>query len=126
MSDHHDNLPSFCHPVSVKLLLAVFFALIGLTILTVVVSSMGPGAGMPHDFMFPVAMGIATLKAFLVCAFFMHMWWEKGINIFVFFSSLFFVCLFIGITLIDTSANKNSIDQFPREAEVETVAAPVE
>jgi cytochrome c oxidase subunit 4 len=115
MSDHHDNLPSFCHPVSVKLLLAVFVSLIGLTILTVVVSSLGPAAGMPHDFMFPAAMFIATLKALLVCAFFMHMWWEKGINIFAFLSSLFFVCLFIGITWIDTSANQNAIDQFPRE-----------
>lgn len=123
MSAHHDNLPSFCHPVSIKLLLAVFGALIVLTILTVVVSAQAPAAGMPRDFMFPIAMVFATVKAFLVCAFFMHMWWDKGINIFAFLSSLFFVSLFIGFTLMDTSAYQNSIDSFPRPAEVAPVAA---
>ncbi len=123
MSDHHDNLPTFCHPVSVKLLLGVFGALIGLTILTVLVSAQAPGAGMPHDFMFPAAMLIATLKAFLVCAFFMHMWWEKGINVFAFLSSLFFLSLFIGITLMDTTAYQNTIDMFPRDAEAVVIPA---
>lgn len=124
MSDHHDNLPNFCHPVSVKLLLVVFIALICLTILTVVTSAFGPGAGMPHDFMFPVAMLIATVKGFLVCAFFMHMWWDKGINIFAFLSSLFFVALFIGITLTDSSHYQNTIDMYPRDAEA--TVAPAE
>ena len=117
MSDHHDNLPSFCHPVSVKLLLAVFFALIGLTILTVAASNLG----MPSAIAFPVAMFIATIKAFLVCAFFMHMWWEKGFNVVVFFSSLLFVTLFIGMTLTDSSAYQDTIDLYPREAEAAVV-----
>lgn len=120
MSDHHDNLPSFCHPVPVKLLIAVFFALIGLTVLTVVTS----GMGMPSAFSFPVAMMIATMKAFLVCAYFMHMWWDKGFNIMAFLSSLLFVSLFIGMTLMDTGHYQNDIDLYPRDAE--TVSAPAE
>ena len=117
MSDHYENLPSFCHPVPVKLLLAVFFALVGLTILTVAVSNLG----LPSAIAFPVAMIIATVKAFLVCAFFMHMWWEKGFNVVAFLSSLFFVSLFIGITLMDSDHYQDTIDIYPREAEAAVV-----
>lgn len=121
MGHHHDNLPRFCHPVSVKLLLAVFFALIALTILTVVVSLNWNFMEWPKDLAFPVAMIIATAKAFLVCAFFMHMWWDKKINVFAFLSSLFFVALFIGLTMLDTSHYQESIDAYPRAAEEETL-----
>ena len=120
MSDHHDNLPSFCHPVSIKLLLVVFVSLIGLTILTVLTS----GMPMPAAFGFPLAMFIATIKAFLVCAFFMHMWWDKGFNILTFFSSLFFVSLFIGMTLMDSGHYQDTIEMFPRDAN-EGVVAPM-
>jgi cytochrome c oxidase subunit 4 len=54
----------------------------------------------------------------------MHMWWEKGLNVLVFFSSLFFVALFIGITLTDTDAYQNDIDLYPRDAS--TLTSPVE
>lgn len=121
MSDHHENLPSFCHPVSVKFLLTVFIALIGLTIVTVVVSTMG----LPSAIAFPLAMIIASVKAFLVCAFFMHMWWEKGFNIVAFFSSLLFVTLFIGMTLMDTDHYQDTIDIYPREAEPAIVVTEV-
>ena len=70
--------------------------------------------------MFPIAMMFATAKAFLVCAFFMHMWWDKSFNVLAFFSSLFFVALFIGMTLMDTDHYSNNIDQFPRAAETST------
>ena len=123
MADHHDDLPRFCHPVSTKLLFGVFFALIFLTILTVVTSAMGPYVGIPPAFAFPLAMIIATMKAFLVCAFFMHMWWDKGFNVLAFLSSLLFVSLFIGMTLMDTGHYQDSIDLFPREPE--PAAAPV-
>jgi cytochrome c oxidase subunit 4 len=112
MSDHHENLPPFCHPVAPKLLFAVFFALIFLTLLTVAVSALAPAMGMPRAFSFPVAMIFATMKAFLVCAFFMHMWWEKGFNVLAFLSSVLFVSLFIGMTLMDTSHYQDSIESF--------------
>ena len=110
MAEHHADHPSFNHPAPLKLLYGVFFALIGLTILTVVVSF----AGLPPAIAFPVAMLIATGKAFLVCAFFMHMMWDKSFNILFFLSSVLFVSLFIGLTLTDTSEYQNTIDAFPR------------
>jgi len=86
----------------------VFGALIFLTIATVVTSSIELG-----EFAFIIAMVIATMKAFLVCAFFMHMWWDKSLNILVFFSSLIFVTLFIGMTLLDTGAYQETIEAHP-------------
>ena len=116
MADNHDH-SSFAHPVPVKLLLQVFFALIFLTILTVLTAGQ-----LPRPFGIWVAMGIATVKAALVVLFFMHMWWEKPFNIVAFLSSLFFVTLFIGLTLMDTGHYQDTIDQFPREPEPEPVA----
>ena len=115
MSDHHDDLPRFNHPASTKLLFAVFISLIILTILTVVTSAMWTTLGFPKAFAFPVAMIIATAKAFLVCAFFMHMWWDKSFNVLAFLSSMLFVALFIGLTLTDTGHYQESIDSFPRD-----------
>jgi cytochrome c oxidase subunit 4 len=110
MTDAHHDHDGFAHPVPVKLLLAVFFTLVALTILTVVLNDLPLGA---LDIW--VAMGIATLKASLVCLFFMHMFWEKGFNVVAFFSSLFFVSLFIGFTLMDTGSYRESIDSFPQD-----------
>lgn len=112
MADHHDDLPKFCHPVSTKLLFGVFFGLIFLTILTVATSAMAGPMGIPPAFNFPMAMIIATMKAFLVCAFFMHMWWDKGFNIVAFLSSLLFVSLFIGMTLMDTGHYQDTIEAY--------------
>ena len=112
MSDHHDDLPAFCHPVSTKLLFGVFFGLIALTIITVATSALGSALGMPPAFAFPLAMVIATMKAFLVCAFFMHMWWDKSFNVLAFLSSLIFVTLFIGMTMMDTGEYQPTIEAF--------------
>ncbi len=114
MSNNHDD-HGFAHPVSVKLLLVVFCALIFLTVLTVVTAG-----NLPKPFGIWVAMGIATVKASLVMLFFMHMFWEKGFNVLVFFSSFFFAALFISLTLMDTGHYLDSIDRFPREAETQT------
>lgn len=108
MSDHSHDHPSFNHPAPLPLLFLVFGALIFLTIATVVTSSIELG-----EFAFIIAMVIATMKAFLVCAFFMHMWWDKGLNILVFFSSLIFVTLFISMTLLDTGSNLETIEAHP-------------
>ena len=112
MADQHDDLPRFNHPVSTTLLFGVFGSLIGLTILTAVTSAVWPYSNLPSDLAFPVAMIIATVKAFLVCAFFMHMWWDKTFNVLVFLSSTLFVVLFVGLTLLDTGHYQDSIDSF--------------
>ena len=68
--------------------------------------------GIPPAFTFPIAMIIATAKAFLVCAFFMHMWWDKSFNVLAFLSSLLFVSLFIGMTLMDTGHYQDTIEAY--------------
>jgi cytochrome c oxidase subunit 4 len=103
--DHH-----FAHPVPVRLLLGVFVSLVTLTIVTVLVNELDLG-----QFDIWVALVIATIKASLVCLFFMHMYWEKGFNVIAFFSSIAFVTLFIGLTLMDTNAYREQLEQFPAE-----------
>ena len=121
MTDNHDDA-SFAHPAPTKMLLAVFFSLIFLTIMTVVTAGQ-----LPHPFGIIVAFAIATVKATLVMMFFMHMFWDKPFNNIVFMSSFFFGLLFVSIALMDTTAYSDNIDQFPREAEVVTAApAPAE
>jgi cytochrome c oxidase subunit 4 len=110
-SAEHDS-QDFAHPVSVKLLLVVFVSLVSLTILTVVLNGLPLGK---LDIW--VALVIATIKASLVCLFFMHMFWEKGFNVVVFFSSFLFVTLFIGLTLTDTSAYRDTLDAYPNTLE---------
>ena len=115
----HDHDPnSFAHPAPVKLLLGVFFSLVALTVLTLVMATVDLGPLRPFGFW--IAMFIATLKAGLVMAFFMHMWWDKGFNVLVFLSSVLFVALFIGITLMDTGEYRDNIEQFPRDPEQST------
>ncbi len=108
--EHDHDHSGFAHPVPVKLLLAVFVSLVFLTILTIKVNDLPLGK---LDIW--AALIIATIKASLVCLFFMHMFWEKGINLIAFFSSFLFVTLFIGLTLMDTNAYRDSQDMFPRD-----------
>jgi len=86
-------------------LLAVFFALIGLTILTVFQSTLGLG-----DLELALSLFIATIKASLVVLFFMHMIHDKPLNAIIFLSSFVFVALFIGFTLMDAHAYKDSVE----------------
>lgn len=114
MTDNHDDA-SFAHPAPTKMLLGVFFSLIFLTILTVVTAGQ-----FPHPFGIIIAFSIATVKATLVMLFFMHMFWDKPFNNIVFMSSFLFGLLFVSLTLMDTTAYSDNIDQFPRDAEVIT------
>lgn len=118
---HNSDHPKFNHPAPLPLLIGVFLGLVFLTVLTLVTSNIELA-----QFAFAIAMLIASAKAFLVCAFFMHMWWDKGFNILFFLSSVLFVSLFIGVTLLDTGAYKESIDIFPRAPEPAKAVAPVD
>jgi len=53
----------------------------------------------------------------------MHMFWDKSFNVLFFLSSLLFVSLFIGMTLLDTGQYQDDIDNFPREPEATPVVA---
>lgn len=109
----HDHDGGFAHPAPPKLLIGVFLALVALTVLTLGMSSVD--LGLMGAFGFWIAMSIASFKAALVMLFFMHMYWDKPFNVLVFLSSSLFVILFIGLTLMDSSHYKNSVDEYPRQ-----------
>ncbi|TWU56388.1 hypothetical protein Poly51_22980 [Rubripirellula tenax] len=95
----------FAHPMPVSMLLAVFGALVVLTIVTVAQASFDFGS---YDIL--IVMGIATIKATLVMLFFMHMAWEKPFNTIVFVGSFVFVGLFVIFTLSDSSLTSDSFE----------------
>ncbi len=96
------------HVTPVKLLLGVFGALTVLTVFTVVVTAVDLGS----QGNFVVAMIIATVKAGLVMAFFMHLVWDKKFNLTVFLSAFLFVLLFLSIALTDRNEYQAQIDAF--------------
>ncbi|MEM6472154.1 MAG: cytochrome C oxidase subunit IV family protein [Planctomycetota bacterium] len=96
----------FAHPLPLPLLFGVFGALTLLTIITVAQASFDLGS-----FDIIVVMAIASVKAFLVGAFFMHLAYDKPFNIFCFVGSFVFVALFIIFTLFDNRAT--SKDDIP-------------
>ncbi|MGB7343590.1 MAG: cytochrome C oxidase subunit IV family protein [Pirellulaceae bacterium] len=113
----HDGY-DFAHPMPVPMLLAVFVALTVLTIITVGQASFDFGS---YDV--AIVMFIATIKATLVGAFFMHLAHDKPFNIFVFVSSFAFVGLFIIFTLSDSQMT--SKDFIPVDDAV-PISAPAE
>ena len=86
------------------MLLTIFFLLLFLTGVTVWQSTLDLG-----DAEIWLSLGIATIKAGLVIFFFMHMLWDKLMNAVFFFSSLIFVALFLGFTLMDATSYKDSM-----------------
>ena len=83
------------------MLLAVFVALLFLTVLTVYQSTFDLGNAEIW-----LSLTIATIKAGLVILFFMHLWWDKPLNAIVILGSLIFVALFLGFTLIDRKSTR--------------------
>ena len=55
-----------------------------------------------------IAMAIATTKATLVCLFFMHLKYDKKFNLIAFLSSLIFLGLFLGFTLLDINTREDA------------------
>jgi cytochrome c oxidase subunit IV len=89
--------PSLAHVVDVRVLLAVFAALMALTAITVAVSYFNFGA-----LNLMVALGVATIKAALVALWFMHLRYENGLNAFIFLVGVVFLGLFLIITMLDS------------------------
>ena len=93
----HDEHHRIGHVMPVPQLLAVFVALVALTFLTV-----WQGTQLELGRMeLVVVLVIATLKAALVVAYFMHLRYDKPLNALAFLFSLLFVALFLGLTLMD-------------------------
>jgi cytochrome c oxidase subunit 4 len=51
-----------------------------------------------------VALFIATIKAFLVALYFMHLRYDRPLHGVIFLFGLFFVMLFVGLVLMDSAA----------------------
>lgn len=100
--DHHD------HVMPLWLLTAVIVILLILTVVTVGVAMVTPNL--------PLAMGIATVKASLVCAIFMHLYWDKPFNTVVLLISVGLLGLFLWFACLDTGQFQDSVnDQFTDE-----------
>jgi len=84
------------HVSSRSLLSGIFLALVTLTILTVSVAYVDLGA-----FNTPLAIGIATLKAFLVAIFFMELRFSHRLTWVAAVTGVLFLALLMGLTLSD-------------------------
>jgi len=115
---HSEDGTDFAHPLPLPLLFAVFLALVFLTIVTVAQASFNLGQ---YDVL--VVMLIATLKALLVAAFFMHLAYDKPFNIIVFLSGFVFVALFVIFTLSDSQLTSDAFEPSIDEAAPAAVGA---
>lgn len=107
---HHEGDHGMAHVMPVKTLFNVFFFLVAMTILTVW------SAGMIHGTLgVAINMGIATLKALAVVLFFMHLLYDKPLNVLVFFFCFAFFFLFLIFTVID------SLQYHPQVLELELI-----
>ncbi len=84
------------HVVSRKIYIAVFAALIALTLTTIAVASVDLG---PLNAV--AALVIAALKGSLVVLFFMHVRYSKPLTGLVIFAALLWLVILIGLTLAD-------------------------
>ncbi len=87
------------HHIPLRTHLNVFAALIGLTILTVVTAKL-MDFGALDGF---IAFTIATVKGFLVMAYFMHLKYDEKIFKWIIASSFFFVFLLFIFLVLDLS-----------------------
>ena len=101
---HDDH--GLAHTMPVWMLVGVLAALMGLTILTVSVTSFDLGA----EGNLVVAMVIATIKAALVVTFFMHLFWDKKFHLILFLTAVLFVILFLSMSITDRGEYQHNID----------------
>lgn len=105
MSEHnHEH-----HISSAGQLWAVGTALLILTIITVVLAKF---VSIPPPFDVVTAMAVALVKAFLVAAFFMNLYWDVKFNAMLLIMAVAFFLLMVGITLLDTMYRIDVIPSF--------------
>jgi len=103
---HDDH--GLAHTMPLPLLFGVLAALLVLTIATVSVTSIDLGA----QGNLIVAMIIATIKAALVCTFFMHLLWDKKFHTVLFLTSVLFLVLFLSMTSTDRGEYQHLVDEY--------------
>jgi len=92
---------ALAHPVPLRVLLAVFAALMLLTFITVAATWIDLGA-----FNIWLALLIAVIKGALVALYFMHLRWDSPFNAIVLIAALFVVALFVGSVVLDSKEYK--------------------
>jgi cytochrome c oxidase subunit IV len=85
------------HVMPLWLLAGVWLALMALTYATVAVTQFDLGR-----LNLWLALAIATVKAYLVALYFMHLRYDRPFNGLLFLGALVFVMLFVGFALMDT------------------------
>jgi cytochrome c oxidase subunit 4 len=103
---HDDH--GLAHTTPVSLLFGILAALLVLTVLTVSVTAIDLG----QQGNLIVAMVIATVKAGLVCTFFMHLLWDKKFNAVLFLTSVLFMILFLSMTSADRGEYQHDVDAY--------------
>lgn len=96
--EHHDGLGHHISPLTTYI--GVYLTLLVMTVLTVLVSY----AELPPSQSIPAAMAVASVKAFLVAAWFMHLKYDKRFNIFIFCAAIWFMGVFFLFTLFDLTS----------------------
>ncbi len=105
MSEHkHEH-----HISTAGQLWAVGIALFILTILTVVLAKF---VAIPAPFDIITAMSIAVVKAFLVAAFFMNLYWDVKFNAMLLIMAFCFFILMVSVTLLDTLYRNDIVPSF--------------
>ena len=103
--DHDHDHHGLAHVASIKVLVSTWAILMVLTVITVLATKIDlGGAGN-----LVIAMFIATVKASLVCLYFMHLRYDKPLHTVAFLGSLLFFMLFVGFALMDTGQYQTEI-----------------
>lgn len=100
------------HISSMSTYLSIFGALLGLTVLTFAVSY----AELPGSWSIVAAIGVASMKAFLVAGWFMHLKYDARFNVLVFLSAFWFMAVFFGFTLTDLTTRGALFDYLDNHA----------
>ena len=97
------------HVLPLRVLVGTWAVLMVLTVLTVTVTSIDLGANLN----LLVAMVIATIKATLVCLYFMHLRYDKLFHTVVFVSAILLALLFVSFTLMDSTQYQTDVTWAP-------------
>ena len=97
---------TYHHVMPLKVYLAVFFALVMLTGITVLVSYANLGKASLYT-----ALVVALVKAGFVVGYFMHLKFDTKFHQLIFFGSLFFMSIFFVFTFIDMSSRSTIVPE---------------
>ncbi len=102
--EHPHELHEHVSPISLyNKIIGTLFVLTALTY-AVSFANLGPAS-------LTVAMFVATIKASLVVAYFMHLKYDEKYHLFVFLGTIIFVGIFFGFTMFDMDARSRLNDE---------------